>query len=114
MSTLDDNTITFDQRLKELDEEKARIYEEKGYKEFYKFPQGETTFTIDTTHLPRKVEMNGQTKTVYRIIVDGTQFDYPFTSFIERAILENVKAGKTTLTLIRLGEGSATRYSLKD
>jgi hypothetical protein len=111
MSTLDE--VSFESRIRELDEEKTQRLAEKGYLPLYKFAQGETVFELTQTK-PRKSEMNGTVKTVYRIKVSGQEYDVVFAASIERKIVEAYLNKQTKFTIIRLGEGQKTRYSLKE
>jgi hypothetical protein len=113
-NTLDDQRISFSQRAKQLEEERKRVWDEKGYKEFFKFPEGESTkIKVLTNVLPRQAELQGKTKTIYRISVEGTEYDCVFARGVEQEVLEGIAKGKDSFTVIRVGEGTDTRYSVK-
>jgi len=100
--------------------EKARIEAEreayladKDYKTFMKWNQGVTGFTLEPV-IPRNHESFGKDKKVFRITIDGEEYDWPVNprSPMYREVLDRLLEAPVEMRLNRLGEGLQTRYSL--
>ena len=100
--------------------EKARIGAEreafladKDYKTFVKWEQGVTGFTLEPV-IPRDHESFGKNKKVFRITIDGEEYDWPVSprSPMYREVLDRLLEAPVEMRLNRLGEGLQTRYSL--
>lgn len=101
----------FETRLAELNAEKKKTMEEKGYKPFYNFPEGQTDFIVDTSIQPRKGKFD---RTIYRIKVGKDDFDWSASKSIEREILEAVTKGNSNFSMLRIGlTKTDTKYKLK-
>ena len=99
------------QRLTELEEARQKQLAENGYKEFYTFQQGETTFEIQPDQILRNSKFG---RSIARIVVNGSEYDWSISPAIELEVLRAMANGKNKLTLIRVGTGKDdTRYSLK-
>ena len=93
--------------------EREEYLEDKDYKEFIKWPQGVTSFTLEAV-IPRDNESFGTPKKVFRVTVKGEEFDWSINprSPMYGDILDYLLEAPVDLKINRLGEGLETRYSL--
>lgn len=99
-----------------LDSIKEQAWKEKGYLEFFTPPKGVSKITV-LPKIPRIMEGKYGTRRVFRVKVNGTEFDYGInpSSPVYRILIEKMQAtgGKPIeITLMRSGEGKATRYEV--
>lgn len=96
-----------------IEKARAEYLEEKDYKEFVKWPQGVTEFTLMPI-IPRPHESFGTPKKVFRITVDEEYKDWSVNprSPMYRELLDYLADAPCDLKINRLGEGLDTRYSL--
>ena len=91
-------------------EERKKIMEEKGYKEFFKFPQGTTKLTIDTSKPPRETN---EGRKILRAIIDGKEWDIPVSNMLYGQLLKGLVLNKNRFEVIRIGLGKTdTRYAV--
>ena len=103
--------MSIQSRLAQLQEDRMKALEENGFKEFFSFPEGETTVQFDLSVNPRESKYG---RMIYRIRVSGIEYDWSANPSLELALLEKMAAGQDTFTIIRVGRGREdTRYSIK-
>jgi len=92
---------------------KAAYREENDMKDFVKWPQGVTEFTL-TQQIPRDHESFGKAVKVFRIVIDGEEFDWSVNplSPMYLQLLQCAVDDVWELKLNRMGEGLQTRYDL--
>lgn len=89
----------------------------KGYAKFFKAPIGETRMTLKYEK-PRVLETEYGTRRVFKISVDGKEYDFPVNEhsplyrFLVRKLAD--AKGDVEVVLVRAGVGMATRYDVKD
>lgn len=103
--------MSIQSRLAQLQEDRMKALEENGFKEFFSFPEGETTVQFDLSVNPRESKYG---RMIYRVRVNGIEYDWSANPSLELALLEKMAAGQDTFTIIRVGRGREdTRYSIK-
>ena len=102
-----------EQETAKVKERRNKALEERGYAEFYKFPQGETEVTVDVGVQPREKTGDFGLQTILRVTIDGKPYDIAVKDMLYYKILKKLEQGQTTMTIVRAGEGKQTRYSLK-
>lgn len=89
--------------------------EKEDRSQFFKFPKGETVIEVDTNTAPVELEkFSGKRRTQYKIKVNnevktlevGVQLD----TLIINALMQNLNP----MTVIRIGDGIKTQYSIKE
>ena len=102
-----------EKELKQLKEERDAYLEDQDYKEFIKWPQG-VTDAILCPVIPRDHLSFGKAKKVFRVNVDGVEYDWSVTrsSPMYGDMLELLSYKEVKFRLQRMGEGIQTRYSL--
>jgi hypothetical protein len=90
---------------------------DKGYAKFFKAPVGETRMTLKYQK-PRVFEGEYGSRRVFRVSVDGKEYDFPVNEhsplyrFLVRKLAD--AKGDVEVVLVRAGVGMATRYDVKD
>jgi len=86
---------------------------EQGYKTFIKWPKGATEFTLMPV-VPRSHKSFGKEKMAFRVTVDGEEFDWSVNpiSPMYGELIDYLVEAPVDGTLIRVGEGTQTRYEL--
>lgn len=93
--------------------EREAYLEEKDYKDFVKWDQGVTEFTLHAV-IPREHLSYGAQKKVFRIEIKGKDFDWsvnPLSPMYGELLVLLLEA-PVACRINRLGEGLETRYSL--
>jgi hypothetical protein len=110
MSTIDDFVATEKAAKAKAREEYLK---EQDYKDFIKWPQGVTGFQLEAV-IPRENTSFGTLKKVFRITVDGVEYDWSVNplSPMYVQILDKLLEAPVGMQINRLGEGLETRYSL--
>ena len=103
----------YKQEKEKADEAKAAYREEHDMKDFIKWEQGVTEFQLQKV-VPRDGENFGKTVKIFRIVVDGGEFDYSVNirSPMYLQLLQCAVDEIWDLKMNRMGEGLQTRYSL--
>lgn len=112
-------TITdfFTTELQQLQDEQQQRALDHGYADFYTAPVGETAMTVKY-QVPRSIETQYGPRRVFRIIVDGTEYDFsvnkrsPLYRYLIRSLAETKK--DMNFILVRTGTGKATKYDIKE
>jgi len=98
-----------------LDQEKKQLYETKGMREFAQFEQGETKIAL--IPMTPKLNEKGQygVRRVFRIAMGGKEYDWGINprSPMYRELLKRLQDNMLEFTVIKIGEGKATRWSVK-
>lgn len=96
-----------------IKKEREEYLEQKDYKEFVKWPQGVTEFTLEAA-IPRPHVSFGTAKKVFRVSKDGEELDWSVNprSPMYRELLDLLAEAPCAVKINRLGEGLETRYSL--
>jgi len=99
-------------RISVLEEARKKSLEDKGMKQFYTLPVGDTHVVVDINTAPR-LTPNG--KNAYRIKLGKDEYDLPLTASTELKMLHLIKKnGSTKLIFTRVGtERTDTRYSVR-
>jgi hypothetical protein len=94
--------------------------EQKGFRQFWKAPEGESIVELYIAERPREIvnKISGKTQAIFHINVNGQEFDWAITkrSPLYRDLIRALigKTGETVkIKVLRLGQGRATRYSIK-
>lgn len=93
--------------------EREEYMADKDYKDFVKWPQGVTEFTLEAV-IPRAHESFGTPKKIFRVTVDEELLDWSVNprSPMYRELLDLLSDAPAACRINRLGEGLQTRYSL--
>lgn len=98
--------------VKERQEQQLKEKNEKS--QFYKFPKGETVIKVDLDSAPVEVEKFGKHRYQYKIIVEGAvktlEVGMQLDTLIISALMENINP----MTVVRVGSGIKTQYSIKE
>jgi hypothetical protein len=99
--------------IQRLDTAKHERYQANGYTPFYKFPIGETHIELVPQRPTPNTHYAGHMN--FAIIVDGEPFTWSvtMTSPIYRQLLDALQQSQKQLTVVRIGQGLDTRWSLK-
>ena len=102
-----------DSEIKRIDAEKSKQLLERGYTPFYPFPEGETSITL-LKKLPEPHDRFEGRMNFY-ITVDNAPYLWSITKIgpIYRQLLDAMRRDQTDITVIRVGQGRNTRWSLK-
>jgi len=93
-----------------VENERKEAFAEKGFKEFWKFPQGTTTIKVDVKVKPRRTKDD---KPILRAIINGEEWDVPMGVVMYAQVLKGLADGKTVFDIIRVGtDRSSTRYAV--
>jgi hypothetical protein len=95
-------------------EQKRLAIENAGRKEYFKFPKGETEFTINTTISP--TEENGKfgIRKIFQIQVKGKEYLWSTNpkNPTYREIINKMANGQTVFRMLKSGEAKDTKYEL--
>ena len=95
------------------DKEREEYIKEHG--EYYQFPQGETKILINTDVSPfEKINKYGKTQFVYEVQINGEKKKISVNIVLDRAIIQCLVEEINPMTIIRFGQGTQTRYSIKE
>lgn len=95
------------------DAEREQYIKEHG--DYYQFPQGETKILINTDTPPlEQVNKFGKKQFVYEVLVNGEKKKVSINIVLDRAVIQCLSEEINPMTIIRVGEGTQTRYSIKE
>jgi hypothetical protein len=99
--------------IKRVDALKMKQLQDRGYTPFYQFPEGETRITL-VKKLPEPHERY-EGRMNFHITVNKESYLWSVTKIgpIYRQLLDAMRRGQTAITVIRVGQGRNTRWSLK-
>lgn len=103
-----------DGKQKILNERRAKVMKEKGMAEFYTLPEGESKIFIDINKEPREQDGDFGLRTIFRINAEGKEYDLSCSDALARRIYNALTAGVNPMTVIRIGDGKQTRFSIKE
>ena len=105
-----------DDEAKRLDTERKKRRDELGMKAFYKFEQGENPLEFNASVPPKPLEGGKYGDQVaLEVKVNGVEYIVATkpTGVLYELIINQLKKGKTKMTIIRMGESKNTRWSVK-
>ena len=103
-----------DKHQKTVEDRRQKVMKEKGMADFITLEEGETKLTFDTTKEPREQDGDFGLRTIFRVLKDGKEYDLSASDALARKILNAMAAGINPMTIIRVGEGKQTRFSIKE
>jgi hypothetical protein len=103
-----------------LAEERQQRMKEMGFVELLRLPIGESILTFQPEE-PRTVNTKYGERKVFKVMiwkngqVEDKTYDFMINekSPLYRSIISQLANGNNTITIVRSGEGKATRYSVK-
>jgi hypothetical protein len=106
----------FHDEAERIETDRKAVMAEKGYREFFSLPVGQTTMILHKS-VPRITKGDYGERKVFRIHQDGKEYDFAINprSPIYREVIKRLSATtekSITLTIVRAGEGKQTRYSI--
>ena len=85
----------------------------KGYDGYFNLSQGENLVSIDLSVEPKTTQGQYGKRYNYTVIINGKKFIMSVSGMLDKLINFSLMTGKTDMCIIRIGEGKATRYSIK-
>lgn len=80
---------------------------------FFKFPEGETEITVDTTMPPKEVNKFGKNRYQYKITVNNEIKTLEVGSMLDTLIIKALMANVNPMIVVRVGKGIKSSYSIK-
>jgi hypothetical protein len=101
-----------DQRMKS---ERDDVLKAKGYETLFKFPQGETRVKVFPNKEPKEVAIGERKIKIFEIETNGKAVSVGISqrSPLYRNIISQLIKKEYEFTVCRVGDGLATRYSIK-
>jgi len=101
------------QEQEAIEQRRQDWMDEQGYKTFIKWEKGATEFTLMPV-IPRSHKSFGKEKKAFRVTVGGEEFDWSVNpiSPMYGELLDHLIEAPCKGSLIRVGEGTQTRYEL--
>ena len=99
---------------KRLDKQRKDYLDLQGFDEFVRWEKGSNKFTLQPI-VPRDHKSFGREKKVFKIEVNGVKYDWsvtPESPIYRQLIYECLSVAPVELELIRIGEGTDTKYDL--